>query len=152
MTRQIDNLEAETRSEGVRIAFEKRVKDWRDYLKEKGRLDELEAIGREFEAAMEGGDVAVAEGKLKTLDALAHKVYVQTIDYWMGLLQYLHGRFQELNLLRLAGPRFEQGVRAANRGDLHELSTLCMELINLLPREERGRLDIESPRVVSHVQ
>jgi molecular chaperone DnaK len=152
MTRQIDNLEAETRSEGVRKTFEKRVKDWREYLKEKGRLDELEALGREFAGAMEGGDVAVAEAKLQALDELAHNVYVQTIDYWMGLLQYLHGRFKELNIMALAGPRFEQGVRAANRGNTQELANLCMELINLLPREERGKLDVQSPRVVSHVQ
>jgi molecular chaperone DnaK len=152
MTRQIDNLEAETRSESIRMAFENRVKHWREYLKEKGRLDELEALSREFTGAMEGGDVAVAEGKLEALDELAHKVYVQTIDYWMGLLKYLHGRFQELNLMALAGPRFEQGVRAANRGNIQELANLCMELINLLPREERGKLDVQSPRVVSHVQ
>jgi molecular chaperone DnaK len=152
MTRQLDNLEAETKNKGVRTAFESRVKNWREYLKEKGRHNELEALSREFASAMDHGDIAVAEGKLEALDELTHKVYVQTIDYWIGLIQYLHGRFHELNLMPLAGNRFEQAARAANRRDIQELANLCMELINLLPREERGRLDAQSPRLVSHVQ
>ena len=77
---------------------------------------------------------------------------MQTIDYWMGLLQYLHGRYKELNLMRLAGSRFEQGVRAANNNHIQELADVCIELLNLLPREERGKVDMPGDRIVSHVQ
>jgi molecular chaperone DnaK len=152
MTRQIDTLEAETRSEGVRMEFDKRVKTWREYLKEKGRAEELEALSREFDGAIEQGDIDVAVGRLEALGELTQKVYMQTIDYWIGLLNHLHGRFQELSIIPLAGPLFEQGVRAANRGDIQELIRLCMELINLLPREEREKYDAQSQRVASHVQ
>jgi molecular chaperone DnaK len=152
MTRQIDALEAETRADGVRMEFEKRVNGWREYLTSKGRGDELNALAREFSGALEQGDVALAEGKLEALDALTQKVYVQTIDYWIGLLQHLHGRFQELGLLPLAGDRFDRGVRAANQGDGQEIVNICMELINLLPREERGKWSAQGDRIVSHVQ
>ncbi len=94
----------------------------------------------------------MAEAKRDALAELTQQVWMQTIDYWMGLLQFLYGRFQELNLMALAGPRFEQGVRAANNNAIQELADVCMELINLLPREERGKMDVPGERVVSHVQ
>jgi molecular chaperone DnaK len=152
MTRQIDALEAETRTEGVRLTFEKRVEGWREYLKSKGRADELDALSREFDGAIAQGDLDVAEGKLEALDALTRKVYMQTMDYWMGFLQHLHGRYQELGLMALAGDRFERGVRAANQGDIQEVANMCMELINLLPREERENLGPQGQPIVSHVQ
>jgi molecular chaperone DnaK len=151
MTRQIDTLEVKTRAEGVRMGFEKRAKGWREFLKTKGRLDELEALSREFAGAMEQGDVDLAEVKLQALDVLTHQSYMQTIDYWIGLLQHLYGRFRELGLLPLAGDRFERGGRAANQGDIQELANLCGELIGLLPGEERGKLGPEGERPVSHV-
>jgi molecular chaperone DnaK len=152
MTRQIDMVEAETRTEAVRIEFDKRVKGARELLEQKGRKDELEALNREFASAMDRGDVSMAEAKRDALAELTQQVWMQTIDYWLGLLQYLYGRFQELNLLALAGPRFQQGAGAANSGDIQALADVCMELINLLPREERGKLDVPAGRIVSHVQ
>ena len=152
MTHQIDRVEAESRTDAVRSEFEKQVKSAREILEQKGRTHELEALSREFTSAMDRGDVTVAEAKRDALAELTQQVWMQTIDYWMGLLQYLYGRFQELNLLALAGPRFEQGAAAANSGDLQGLADVCMELINLLPREERGKLEVPAGRIVSHVQ
>jgi molecular chaperone DnaK len=152
MTRHIDRVEAETRTEGLRTEFRKRVQGWREFVTSMGRNTELDALDREFNAAMERGDMAVAESKRDALARLTQHLSMQTIDYWMGLLQYLHGRYEELNLLAMAGSRFEQGVRAANNDDIHELSTVCFELINLLPREERGKLDVPADRIVSNVQ
>jgi hypothetical protein len=128
------------------------VKSAREFLEQKGRTHELEALSREFSSAMERGEVSVAEAKRDALAELTQQVWMQTIDYWMGLLQYLYGRFQELNLLALAGPRFEHGVRAANANDFQGLVDVCMELLNLLPREERGKLNVPGERIVSHVQ
>ena len=72
---------------------------------------------------MERGDVGLAEAKLDALAELTQQVYVQTIDYWIGLLQFLHGRFQELNLMALAGPRFDQGVARPIRSDIQTSPT-----------------------------
>ena len=52
----------------------------------------------------------------------------------------------------LAGSRFEQGVAAANAGDIQSLHDVCFELINLLPREERGKLIVPGQQIVSNVQ
>ena len=152
MTHQIDRVEAQTRAEAVRIEFEKRVKGARELLEQKGRKHELEALDREFATAIDMGDVSVAEAKRDALAELTQHVWMQTIEYWMGLLQFLYGRFQELNLLALAGPRFQQGVNAGNANDIQGLADVCMELLNLLPREERGKLNVPGDRVVSHVQ
>jgi molecular chaperone DnaK len=152
MTRQLDMVEAGNRTESVRSEFDKQVQRARELLEQKGRKDELEALSREFASAMERGDVTTAEAKSDALTALTQHVWMQTIDYWMGLLQFLYGRFQELKLLSLAGPRFEQGVAAGNSGDIQALADVCMELINLLPREERGKLNVPTGRIVSHVQ
>jgi molecular chaperone DnaK len=152
MTHQIDRVEAQTRAEAVRIEFEKRVKGARELLEQKGRKHELEALDREFATAIDMGDVAVAEAKRDALADLTQHVWMQTIEYWMGLLQFLYGRFHELNLLALAGPRFQQGVNAGNANDIQGLADVCMELLNLLPREERGKLNVPADRVVSHVQ
>jgi molecular chaperone DnaK len=152
LTRHIDKVEAETRTRGLRDEFQKRVKGWREFVTQQGRSTELEALDREFAAAMDRGDTAVAEAKRDALDQLTRQLYMQTIDYWMGLLQYLHGRYKELNLMRLAGSRFEQGVRAANNNHIQELADVCIELLNLLPREERGKVDMPGDRIVSHVQ
>ena len=152
MTRQIDRVESETKTEGVKAKFEKLATDARELLENSGRKDELAALRLEFASAMERGDLAVAEVKSAALHHITQQAWWQTIDYWMGLLQYLYGRFQELNLLALAGPRFDQGIRAANRGATQEVADVCMELINLLPREERGKMDVPVGRVVSNVQ
>ena len=152
MTRQIDMVEAETRSESVRVEFDKRVSGARELLEQKGRKDELAALNREFASAMERGDIGTAEAKRDALAELTQHVWMQTIDYWIGLLQFLHGRFQELNLMGLAGSRFEQGVAAANAGDIQSLHDVCFELINLLPREERGKLNVPGQQIVSNVQ
>ena len=61
MTRQIDMVEAETRSESVRVEFDKRVSGARELLEKKGRKDELAALSREFASAMERGDIGTAE-------------------------------------------------------------------------------------------
>jgi molecular chaperone DnaK len=152
MTHQIDKVESETHKEGIKADFEKRAAAGREILEKSGRKDELAALSREFASAMERGDLTVAEAKRDALDHITQQAWWQTIDYWMGLLQFLYGRFQELNLLALAGPRFDQGVRAANRGATQELADVCMELINLLPREERGKVNVPGDRVVSNVQ
>jgi hypothetical protein len=54
--------------------------------------------------------------------------------------------------MALAGARFDQGVRAANENDIQRLHDICMELINLLPREEQGKVDVPGGGIVSHVQ
>jgi hypothetical protein len=145
-------VEAETRTEAVRVEFDKRVTGARELLEQKGRKDELAALSREFASAMERGDIGTAEAKRDALAELVQHVWMQTIDYWIGLLQFLHGRFQELNLMRLAGPRFDQGVAAANAGDIQSLHDVCVELINLLPREERSKLNVPGQQIVSNVQ
>ncbi len=152
MTDQIDKAESQARTEGVRIEFDRRVQGARELLEQHGRKDEMEALGREFASAMERGDVAVALAKRDALAEMTQHVWVQTIDYWIGLCQFLYNRFQELSLMALAGPRFEQAGRAANNNDIHGLARVCMELIDLLPREERGKLNVPDERVVSNVQ
>jgi molecular chaperone DnaK len=152
MTRHVDKVEEQARVGRLRDEFKQRVQGWREFVENKGRSTELEALDREFAAAMERGDTAVAEAKSDALDQLTRHLWMQTIDYWMGLLQYLHGRYQELNLMAMAGSRFEQGVREANQGNIQGLADICMELIELLPREERGKLDVPGDRIVSHVQ
>jgi molecular chaperone DnaK len=152
MTRHIDQVEEQARVGQLREEFKKRVDGWREFVKEKGRSAELEALNREFAAAMDRGDTGVAESKRDALDQMTRQMWVQTIDYWMGLLQYLHQRFQELKLMKLAGSRFDQGVRAANNNDIQGLHDICMELINLLPREEQGKMDVPADAIVSNVQ
>jgi molecular chaperone DnaK len=151
MTRQLDKAESEARTEGLRRAFARRVEAARPLLEHFGRKDELEAIIREFQAAMDRDDIAVAEAKHELLDHLARHFWMQTIDYWVQLIQFLYQKFQELKLMPLAGPRFQMGMQAANAGNMHELARICMELINLLPREERGKLDVPNEGLVSHV-
>jgi molecular chaperone DnaK len=152
MTHQIDQVETGTRADGVRMEFNKRVQNARELLESKGRKYELDELDREFAGAIERGDLTVAEAKRDALAELTQQVWMQTIDYWMGLLQFLYGRFKELDILALAGTRFDQGVRAANNNDMQELVNVCMELINLLPREERGKFNVADGRIVSHVQ
>ena len=152
MTNQIDRVESESRTDGLRMEFAKRVEGTREFLTQMGRKDELDALDREFAAAMERGDVAVAESKRDALARLTQHLSMQTIDYWIGLLQFLHGRFQELNLMGLAGSRFEQGIAAANRNDIQALANVCMQLIDLLPLEERGKMIETTGRLVSNVQ
>jgi molecular chaperone DnaK len=151
MTRQIDRVETEARQDGLRADFQKRVQQAGDFLKEQGRKEELDALSREFHQALDRGDAAVAESKRDALHDLTQHLWMQTIGYWIHLIQFLYKRFEELNLMPLAGPRFEQGARAAQKENIQELARICMELINLLPREERGRIDLPGERVVSHV-
>jgi hypothetical protein len=152
MTRHLDQVEEQARVGQLREEFQKRVEHWREFVKEKGRSTELEALAREFAAAMDRRDTAIAEAKRDALDRLTQHLWINTIDYWMGLLQYLYERYQELKLMALAGSRFDQGVRAANANDIQGLHDICMELIQLLPREEQGKLEVPGDRIVSHVQ
>ena len=43
------------------------------------------------------------------------------------------------------------GVRAMNQNDIQGLARICMELIDLLPREERGKLNVPREGIVSNV-
>ena len=128
------------------------MKGARELLEQKGRKDELEALNREFASAMDRGDVNVAEAKRDALAELTQQVWMQTIDYWMGLLQFLYGRFQELNLLALAGPRFRArgqcGQRERHpgpRGRLHGADQPP-------PARGAGSWTCRASRIVSHVQ
>ena len=73
MTRQIDMVEAETRSEAVRVEFDKRASGARELLEGKGCKDELAALSREFASAMERGDIGTAEAKRDALAQLTQR-------------------------------------------------------------------------------
>ena len=92
------------------------------------------------------GDVTVAEAKRDALAELTQHVWMQTIDYWMGLLQFLYGRFQELNLLRAGRPTVpargqcgQRRRRPGARGRVHGAAKPP-------PRAEHGKLNVPGDR------
>ena len=142
MTRQIDRVESETKTEGVKAKFEKLATDARELLENSGRKDELAALRLEFASAMERGDLAVAEVKtLLSTTSRSRPGGRRLITGWACSSISMAGSRSSTCWLWLV-PGSIKGYRAANRGATQEVADVCMELINLLPREERGKMDV----------
>jgi hypothetical protein len=137
----------------VKNDFAKTVEDARNLLAAPEQIQHLDSLIREFDTAMDRGDVNIAQSKKDAASDLVFKVLVQTPEYWHGLLRYLYQRFTELNLMGIAQQRFVDGAAAMEKGadGMHEVARICIELIDLLPKEEKGQFTGAVQAVVSHV-
>jgi molecular chaperone DnaK len=149
MTHELDKVESDNHSSGLRRNFDAGFGYARSIMEPGKEQDQAESLSREFDEAMTRGDVAVAEAKREALEALTRGVLYNTIGYWAGLFGYLYDKYQELNMMQIASDRFARGMKAYEAQDVPGLYRVCMELIDLLPRQERTKIDV--PTVQSNV-
>jgi molecular chaperone DnaK len=147
MTRQIDKVEAGLRVEKLTGEFAMKLARGRQIITDAEPRRELEHLAVEFQAAIDRGDLPVAESKSEAAGDLVFRAEMTTIEFWRGFLGWLYQRFEALDMLGMAGNRFQLGVEAAQRDDIIGLRIVCVELYQLLPKAERAQFD----GIVSHV-
>jgi molecular chaperone DnaK len=142
MTLQIDGAEAGVRSEEIKARYEQRMTEARNALQTDAQKSELASLDHEFQSAWAIGDLDLAEAKTESIHDLTMKALYQTTGFWKGMLSYLYTRFTELGMVEMANKQFQDGIRAAEADNLNGLITACMQLLDLLPREERGKVGV----------
>ena len=148
MTHQIDRLEGTARVEKLKTDFQDRVGRARNILETDDQLRQLAALEKEFDTALDRGDLSVAQTKDEAVGDLVFKVLVQTPEFWKYQLSALFQKFTDLNMVNVAQKQFAEGAEAMERENgMQDLIRICLELLALLPREERSQFDA----VVSNV-
>ena len=147
MTRQIDVAEAGLRVEKLSIEFAAKLARGREIITDAEPRRELEHLAVEFRAAIDRGDLPVAEAKSEAAGDLVFRAEMTTIEFWRGFLGWLYHKFETLELMGMAGNRFQTGIEALNKDDLNGLRVVCIELYQLLPKEELAQFD----SIASHV-
>ncbi len=141
MTRQLDLIEGENRVEKIRTDFAARVARATDLLESSTELLELQALESEFQTALARGDLAAAETREKAVGDLIWKANLRRPEFWKFYLEHLSEKFKELNLLDVARKQFADAEAAKKRNSMQDMIRICLELLALLPQEERKQLD-----------
>jgi hypothetical protein len=149
MTRQIDTAEAGARVDKLRADFEAQLTRGRQVVTDAEQKRQMESLAAEFDAALVRADVAVAQAKYDALYDLVFQASQNFIEFWRGMLGWLYGRFEKLNMLGVTKEHFNEGVQAAQRDDMPALRKVCIELYGMLPREDRG--EFEAGKIVAGI-
>jgi molecular chaperone DnaK len=149
MTHELDKVESDNKSGGLAHSFQSALSFARSIMETGKERDQAESLAREFDDAMAHGDLAVAEAKREALGDLTRRVQFSTFDYWAGLFAHLYNLFNQLKIMEIAGDRFDRGLKAYQAKDIVGLYRVCVELIDLLPGKERGKIEV--PLVTSNV-
>jgi molecular chaperone DnaK len=149
MTHELDSVESTNHSSGLKHRFESEMTRARSLMEPGKELDQAESLAREFQEAMDRGDTVVAEAKGEALDELNRRVMYNSIGYWWWMLSWLFEKYKELGMIPMAGDRFDRGVKAHEAKNMGALAAVCIELIDLLPRQERAHIEV--PAVQSNV-
>jgi molecular chaperone DnaK len=142
MTLQVDGAEAGVRSERIKAAYDANLEEARRVLQADAEKAELASLDHEFRLAWDRGDLNVAESKAEAIHDLTMKALYKTTGFWKGMLSYLYGRFESLGMLNLIQKQLRDGVVAAEADNLDGLISACMQLLDMLPREERAKVSM----------
>jgi molecular chaperone DnaK len=147
MTRHLDRLEGQARTEKLRADFSERSSRAENVLASPAERQELEELGQEFHTALTRGDTVVAEQKFEVVGDLMWNAYLRMPEFWKYQLQQLYQKFQELGMLSVAQQKFADGAAAMEQDSLQDLVRICCELLAMLPGDQRKQFE----GVVSHI-
>ena len=118
---------------------EERLKDAREMVAEHGTPEErarLAALEREMRTAIESRDADSLRHKETEIRQLYVEVLRQLPEFWVGYLNYLVERKEEMSDQALAEQLIEQGTRAMRMDDLPGLKSAVRQLEKLLPLDD----------------
>jgi molecular chaperone DnaK len=121
---------------------EENLRDARKLVAEHGTSEErarLEALEREMRGAIDCHDGAALRQKMTEINRLYGEVLVRQPGFWVGYLNYLVERKDQMRDQALADQLIAQANRAVRQDDLEGLKSAVRQLVSLLPEDERKR-------------
>ncbi len=144
ITQKIDVVDDANKMDQVNANFNDLAQCTQEIIKDVGHPGEereLSALAEEFESAMKKGDSKSAIEKNDRMNSLYWRVFSRTPGYWPVLFNYLTERIQNSETVgENAKLLINKGLLASEKGDINEMSQICHDLINLLPKEEQSKI------------
>ena len=129
------------------------VAEAEEAIKELGRLfaelatkdtaehkDTANRLMDETRQMMRSRDPDLLRAKVASLNELTHRILSELPEYWVGLFRALQGVRTDMTNLSQADQLFSQGERAIQSGDVPGLTSVCRQLIALVPREKQAEI------------
>ncbi|HEX8688213.1 MAG TPA: Hsp70 family protein, partial [Pyrinomonadaceae bacterium] len=147
MTGLIDRVVTKEKEGNLAQLFETTAGSVKELLGRQGgeRARQMRALSEEFEDAVERGDLALAETKLQSARDLQWALYQEKPDFWVSLFDALCANVLRSEKAAEAQPAVERGRSARDRGDIYTLSQICVQLLQLLPEEQRPPISQKLP-------
>lgn len=101
---------------------------------------QLAVLLAEADKALQRGDLDLVEKKIDDLRTLNLTVMTRQPWFWEGYLAYLLKEAEKLGVLDLTRKQFERGAQAIQKQDHHELPSVCREIVQMFPAEQRERV------------
>lgn len=97
-------------------------------------------IKRELQTALKAQqkNIPLIRERLDDLHTLKIQMLARRPEWWLGYFEYLERNEEEMTDRNLAARLITAGRREINNGQLENLQNLCMQLVNLLPADERN--------------
>lgn len=97
-------------------------------------------IKRELQTALKAQqkNIPLIRERIDDLHTLKIQMLARRPEWWLGYFEYLERNEEEMTDRNLAARLITAGRREINNGQLENLQNLCMQLVNLLPADERN--------------
>lgn len=97
-------------------------------------------IKRELQTALKAQqkNIPLIRERIDDLHTLKIQMLARRPEWWIGYFEYLESNEEEMTDRNLAARLITAGRREINNGQLENLQNLCMQLVNLLPADERN--------------
>jgi molecular chaperone DnaK len=142
VTGLIDRMESRDKESSLAQQFEATSGSVRELLGRQGgeRARQMRALSEEFKDAVERADMSLAETKLKSVRDLEWMLIQEKPDFWISLFDSLCANLLRSEKAAEAQAAVERGRSARDRRDIYTLSQICVQLLPLLPQEQRPPL------------
>jgi molecular chaperone DnaK len=139
MTGLIDGMETKDKEGSLAQQFEATSGSVKELLGRQGgeRARQMRALSEEFKDAVERADLSLAETKLKSARELEWGLLQETPDFWISLFDSLCAIILRSEKAAEAQAAVERGRAARDRGDIQTLAQICVQLLQLLPKEQQ---------------
>jgi molecular chaperone DnaK len=147
MTGLIDGMETKDKEGSLAQQFEATSGSVKQLLGRQGgeRARQMRALSEEFKDAVERADLSLAETKLKSARELEWGLFQESPDFWVSLFDSLCTNILRSEKAAEAQAAVERGRSARDRGDIQTLAQICVQLLQLLPREQRPPISQRLP-------
>ena len=96
-------------------------------------------IKRELQTALKAQqkNIPLIRERIDDLHTLKIQMLARRPEWWLGYFEYLESKEEEMTDQNLAARLITAGRREINNGPLENLQNICVQLMNLLPVDER---------------